>query len=157
MPLPFVMRDAHEGDEGFVFDSWMRGMRKSPASRGIPGEYFWSGQRDTMHALLEHATVVIACDAQMPNALLYGCVVYGPNDEAAALHWVYVKSAFTRMGVARALLSLALPPTATKRVCTQATKDFAWLGPKYGLELVRPKAFLHNLGKGHGSEAHRAA
>jgi hypothetical protein len=66
-------------------------------------------------AILQHAKVMFACDAQDPD-VIFGYVVWEPD----LTHWIYVKYPMRRMRVATNLL---------KRIDAEALKQYSHSSP----------------------------
>lgn len=163
--LQFVVRPADPDDVQFVVGTWIEGYRHgSPWAHRLTDAVFFQHHQPVIASILERAFVIVACDAADPR-VIYGDVVYEPiTPEGPALHWVYVKKAFRRLGVARALLaSTGLPfdlagvnvthPTyvwfATRRL-----RDGSVTTPgRAGLEEMFPRA-IHNPYLGLGLHAY---
>jgi GNAT superfamily N-acetyltransferase len=89
MPL----RDAGDADHGFILDCWYR---------SFESDYFDRARRKLREALGKRknaSRVILATDPEDTNILLGFAVV-----EGARLHYVYVRQAMRRLGVARQLL-----------------------------------------------------
>lgn len=120
--LPYLMRDAEADDVRFIVDAWVREMRRSVFSRHVRNDVFVPGQHDVVHALLGDSSVTMACDRDNPS-LLMGCVVWEHGPEPI-IHWLYVKSSYRRLGIARSLLLSCYPERPARVICSQATQLF---------------------------------
>ena len=89
-------------DEAFVLATWIKSNRNSPATRAFPSPIYLIGQRHRIMRLLNKAgtRITVACDSEEPS-LIYGYAVWTDDD---ILHYVYVKSTYRRLGVAKRLL-----------------------------------------------------
>ena len=98
MSSPIAVRPAVEGDLPFIFSSWYKAHRPHAKHVAIP-EYT-EGQNRLMRALAARGEVVVAASADYPDEIL-GYTV----SEGDALHFVYVKSVYRGMGIARGLVA----------------------------------------------------
>lgn len=100
MSLPIAIRQAHSGDLAFIYSSWLRSFKGSRDKHVSPEVYF-EGQHELIGNLLDSAntTALVATPAYDAGIILGWCVK--TND---TLHYVYVKEAFRRMGIAKLLV-----------------------------------------------------
>jgi len=108
----FSIREATQADRPLIYATWLRSYRHgSHFPRHIPHDRYFSAHHDVAETLLESSTVRVATPPADPDVILGWSVVetLASVDEATpsplAVHFVYVKPAFRRMGVARALLA----------------------------------------------------
>ncbi len=95
-------RLAGADDLPFIMRSWLESYgRGSPHTVLIPKPMFFAGHRKVVEALLRDPSCQtwVACDAEDPSILL-GFISGEPPTHA---HYVYVKRAFRRQGIARGL------------------------------------------------------
>ena len=96
-----------------VFDSWARSYRKSPFAGCIPNNLYDEVSRASFNDIIARpgARVVVAT-TELPEGgrRVMGYAVAEPHRNC--LHWVFVKQAYRRLGVGRALVN-------------EVTKDFA--------------------------------
>jgi len=93
------VREGRETDKAFVMDAWRRSFEDAPAVRGADRVHFRSEMERTIGRLFRTATVRVACDPADEDTIVGFAVFTGPE-----LHYVYVKQAFRKMGIARQLL-----------------------------------------------------
>lgn len=106
----YTTRDFTPEDKNFIFASWLRGLYYGCNwFREINKDVFMRNYHNFLERLLSQPTVSIkvACLKNDPEVIL-GYSVLGADD---TLHWVFVKSAWRNIGVAKALI-----PTSTKCV-----------------------------------------
>ncbi len=98
----FALRDVQKDDLPFIFNSWLKSYRDSPAMGGIPNTVYYAGQHALIEALLERSRVVVACAKDDPTQIMgYALAEY--VDDVRLVHWVYVKHTFRGFGIGRAL------------------------------------------------------
>lgn len=117
--IPLLVRPLSEGDRPFLFSAWLHVMRHAPSMQGVPDRVYFPAQRELISRILSRAMSLVACDPA-DAAHLYGCIVATPGLDA--VHWLYVKSAYRMLGIARALVQTAFERTE-RFWCTQMS---AW-------------------------------
>lgn len=100
---PWMFRAISPKDEAFVFSSWLKSYRDSPAMAGVPNTIYYKTMHDLIERVLARATVLVACDEADPETV-FGYVVY----EKGTIHWIYVKHSFRSFKIGTALESAAL-------------------------------------------------
>ena len=103
MTLQIAIRLHEATDEDFIYSTWMKSFRDNSYARAVPTQLYNIGQRKRINKILskEGVNVLIACDAETPE-LIYGYAVMERTPDV--LHYVYVKSAYRKLGIAKALL-----------------------------------------------------
>jgi GNAT superfamily N-acetyltransferase len=88
-------------DERFVASSWFESFWKLHAYRaGVPFAHYRPGMDARIRRLMHNVPVTVAYATVAPTEIVgWACI------EGECLHYVYVKSAYRRQGVARALVS----------------------------------------------------
>lgn len=90
----------------FVFDSWARSFRRSPWAGCVPNHLYPAVSREGSKCIVDRPTArVVVAVAPGDTRRVMGYYVAEP--EKGVLHWLYVKEAFRRMGIGRALLEHA--------------------------------------------------
>jgi hypothetical protein len=116
--LAFTMRPATEADLPLVIHAWVAEMRHSGFSRGVPDHVYFQGHRRLVLGILASASTLVAVDP-VDAEHVYGCAVY--EHDPRRLHWLYVKSVYRLLGVARSLFSEALGPPVSSTKLTQVS------------------------------------
>lgn len=100
-PSVIAVRPAGPADLSFIFSGWLRSYHESEVARHVPNDVYFSsgGHHGIVRRLLDEVGAVVACSASDPTEL-YGFACGAPG----VLHYVYVKAAFRRLGVAKLLL-----------------------------------------------------
>lgn len=98
MSSPIVVREAAAEDMPFVFSSWYNSYRPHAKHVAIP-EYS-AGQNRLMRRLAFSGRVLVAASADYPDEILGYSI-----SEGDALHFLYVKSVYRGMGIARGLVN----------------------------------------------------
>lgn len=99
----FKLRMSNVGDINFVYSTWLRSYKHdSPLTKYTKRELFFDQHQKILDRLLskEGMRVSIACDPD-DEMIIYGYLVYEPN----VIHYIYVKDAFRRRGIATTLLN----------------------------------------------------
>lgn len=116
--IPFVIRPGRASDAHLIVDSWTQSHGRRAARPAERREHYESGQREAIAALLEDSRTVVAVDPANGDAV-YGYAVGEPGEEPL-LHWVWVRSAFRRSGIGRALVRSLLGDSPGEVTCTEA-------------------------------------
>lgn len=94
MTVPDI-RLATTEDQKFIRSSWHRNYWKTWACKRIPWESYWPGQDRRINRLLERAHTLVAFFPEVPDEVLgWACI------EGETLHYIYVKAAYRRSGIA---------------------------------------------------------
>jgi hypothetical protein len=105
--VSFRVRVGTVQDHDFVYATWLRAFRTSAFAHGIRTSVYFAGQHRRVATILARpgTTVLIAAPDGDDLTILGYAVIEGHT-----VHWVHVKEAFRRFGLARALLA-GLPET----------------------------------------------
>jgi hypothetical protein len=99
-----TVRGPHPDDINFIYASWLRGLYYGNTFYGeIPQDIFMANYQKVLQSLLMRATVRVACLKEDPEVIL-GYSVTRTTDAGETLDWIFVKSAWRRIGVAKSLL-----------------------------------------------------
>ena len=93
---PFVFEDHHN----FVLDAWLQSMRRTRFARGGDKDLFYGTQQKLIEAIIERCRCDIAYVEIRDSKAFVGFIVWEPT----CLHYVYVKHAYRRIGVATKLI-----------------------------------------------------
>lgn len=100
MPTPVMVRPLRASDVNFIRSSWFESLWKNGARHDeVPYDVFSKGQAALILRLLESSTVRIVHPTGLEEHICGYSVV-----EGEALHWVYVRSAYRRLGIASGLV-----------------------------------------------------
>lgn len=97
-------REATVDDANFIFDSWLKSWKSSYFGKLMRAEVFYPNYREEISFLLSSAQVLLACSPEDPEHI-FGYIVY---EKPQIVHYVYVKSTFKNMGIAKALFKRAV-------------------------------------------------
>lgn len=103
-----AVRDAEPGDEGFVYNSWLRSYRDAPAVNGTPSAVYYRYHHPLLEALLARpeVSVLVACDPSSPDRI-HGWLCSEPAGTVLVCHYAYVKQIWRRKGIGSLLLAHA--------------------------------------------------
>lgn len=104
-----VIRPARESDLPFVWHSMLASIQERIPYRFADKRLFHVEMTARIKALVERSSVLVACDTEDED-VIFGFVV----TEGDVLHFVYVKFAFTSLGIARQLVVSALPHVGSR-------------------------------------------
>jgi hypothetical protein len=128
----FAVRDAKELDFPFIYSTWLKGLRFGNDVYGlIEQNSYFTNFHKVIEAILARPDtfIMVACLKDDPDTIL-GYSVRGADD---TLHYVHVKQAFRRFGIAR-----ELTPTKIKRVTHITRAGWAILKEKYPKAVFDP-------------------
>lgn len=110
----------HEADQAFVYSTWLRNYKYSSYfAKRIKPAIFFAGQHKVIdHLLAKPSTkVVVACDRNDADTIM-GYLAFEPG----VVHFVFVKDAYRKLGVATALF-------ASQRIDVNQAKFTHWCFP----------------------------
>jgi ribosomal protein S18 acetylase RimI-like enzyme len=145
-----AIRPANSEDVSFIYNSWLKQYReRSRFASPIHPKIFY----DRHHKVLERilavtSTQVLVCSPKENPETILGYLVF-TNANVPILHFVYVKAAFRRLGIASALFKDAqLDPNKcvyTHRVDKRSVRDdgtsvsdFDWIQQRFPSLLYDP-------------------
>lgn len=96
---PPHFRTPSQKDLNFVLNSWLKSNRNE--HQHVTNEVYYTFYKKIIAELLSKADTVIACDPADHNSI-WGYIVYEPS----TVHYIYVKHALRRFGIANSLMSL---------------------------------------------------
>lgn len=98
------VRDSHPGDYAFILASFLRGVYYGETIFAlIPKDIFMDNYKKVANTLIRNPNVVVkmASLKEDPNVLLGFSIL---STDFQTIHWVYVKSAWRKQGIATRLL-----------------------------------------------------
>jgi GNAT superfamily N-acetyltransferase len=146
-----VERGMRVNDEPLIFATWLNSYAQSAAGRMVDRPLYFYEQKRVIERLLMTSDVILAANGDLPDQA-YGWIVgEKPTVDApeiAIVHFMFVKSEYREMGIARALLARIiggaqqvffthLPPKPTR----PKTKTRAVIGtPGELVQKLQPRA-----------------
>lgn len=103
------VRGYRDGDKNFIFSTFLRGLYYGDSwFTHIPKDIFMANYHVVLEQLLAspNAFVVVSCLKDDPDVILGYAIL---NHDLTTLHWVFCKSAWRGIGIAKSLV----PPTVT--------------------------------------------
>lgn len=102
---PIGLRYATAADEPFIIDSWMRCNKShSPLVQHVDSRAYETHHRPLVRQLVERSQTFVAYATAVPDELVGFICGDRSADTGLVVHFVYVKRAYRRVGVARELL-----------------------------------------------------
>ena len=99
----FILRPATVDDVPLIRDSWKRSYKGGGRAPKCEPLVYWEGQAELIDALLKRSHVVVAVSPE-DSTQVFGWAAFEKRGRVGILHYCFVKAAFRRYGVARALL-----------------------------------------------------
>lgn len=103
--LPIQLRRARKSDLPFISSSWLQSYRDAPAVDGCPNGVYYHDQHQLLERLLQRSVVLVAVDEQDPDQIAGWVCAEVLNGPALVLHYIYVKHAMRKFGVAKRMVA----------------------------------------------------
>ena len=130
--IKYQLRGIEEGDLNFIFNSWLKSYRKSDFAKKVPSDVYYYHHKGVIDRLLSHSSILVACNPDNP-AQVFGYIV-ASHEPILAVHYVYVKYNYRKLGLGKALAEALIPDFCEKEVlCTHANYYWRELSDKYAL------------------------
>lgn len=106
--LPTALRRMKEADIPLVTNSWLESHRKSVHTYRVANNVYYNHYNKLIHQAFERPTTftIMAVNPEDMDQV-YGWTCYEVINDKAILHYVYVKSIYESLGIARKLLDHA--------------------------------------------------
>lgn len=112
----FSLREFKKSDIPFIVDAWVEGFARSKYSGTLSPDIFHKAYREQVSNIISRntfrATVVSSRDH---SNVMAGFIAWEESVKSTAVHWVYVKSMYRRIGIADWLKS-SLPLRDSKHI-----------------------------------------
>lgn len=131
--LPVEIRMADDNASHLIRDSWLKSFRKSSWTQGIPNEIFYPRYGERVDKLIKSSITMVAFWEQ-DHDQFYGWMTGSRFKSGLIIHYCYVKSAFRKLGMGRALLESFAWKDNEKIIGTHHTWAHQWLDCKYVIE-----------------------
>jgi GNAT superfamily N-acetyltransferase len=97
-----TLRPAAPEDLPFIYSTWLKGLYGGNSLFGlIPYPTYMAAYSNVLAGLIERNRAIVACLSEDPSVVV-GYSVISPDE--ATVHWVYVRKAWRKLGVARSLV-----------------------------------------------------
>ena len=101
--MKFRIRRVEKQDIPFILSSWLKSFWNAPAVRGMTKTLYFRHEREAAVRLIQQSSIVMAVNPEDGDEI-YGYIVYEVVDGAYIMHYVYVKQAYRRKGLATNLI-----------------------------------------------------
>ena len=132
MEIEFITRAMVDGDRHFIFNSYLKSLRKGYPLNLVPHFLYFGPQGRILDFLLRSAEVTVACFPEEPTEIL-GYAIHQRVPEAVAVHYLYSRR--SRSGIARGLYT-GIVGAAKLVIATHVTNDFMKLRGKSHCRVV---------------------
>lgn len=131
MTTPVKLREIREADVSFIFNSWLRSFRDSPAVVAVPNSIYYGRHHKVISDILEssYSQVLVACDPDDDDKL-YGYVVAEFFPDVNVIHWVYCKQPWRRKHIGTALVEQILGDSELPVQYSHFTRFLKKIDPK---------------------------
>lgn len=133
MVLPIDILPPEDKDIPFIRDSWLKSYRDSEWVAGIPSDIFYRSHGAIVGELLYNSIIKTARWSKDHNQI-YGWIAAEKYKDALVIHYVYVKSAFRKMGIGRTLFFSLEDIKTQDLLCTHRTWTHKWLSKKINIK-----------------------
>lgn len=126
-----IIRDSVEDDIPFIFATWLRGLYHGNTwFKQIPDALYFETYHRILEKVLERPTtsIKVACFKDEPNVIT-GYAVYTNT----TLHWVFVKTGWRRVGIAKRLVPASITQTTHLTSLGQNIKPSDWIFNPFAL------------------------
>jgi GNAT superfamily N-acetyltransferase len=117
--LPILLREGDSADFAHVVTTWIASYASSDFGRTMKHSTYIQNHKPIAQDCVEQGQIMIACNNQDLD-YIYGYTVYERLKDLSIIHYVHVKPAFRRFGIATMLLNSV---TMNKFVATHRTRD----------------------------------
>lgn len=97
--MKILLRQADESDLSFIYSSWLKSYKNT--QKHVDTDIYFKGQHKLIEKILNVSNVIIVCPEDDTETII-GYIVYRDDK----LHWIYVKSVYRNLGMARILLTV---------------------------------------------------
>lgn len=107
-PIPLLIRDGLGEDSPYVFATWLKAQRTQGDRAEMRNSVYFENEKRRVGYLLSRSRVLMAVNPD-DAAHLYGYVVFSRVSEITLVHFLFVKPAYRKLGVATALMRDVCP------------------------------------------------
>lgn len=123
------IRGLDKGDVNYIYSTWLNGFYfgstrpKNPATKNTEFHF----QNEVVKTILDNPNtfVAIACLRSEPDVII-GYSVFETKDNSVTLHWVFVKEAWRRLGVATMIVPKEVNEVTHLTKLAKAIKPHKW-------------------------------
>ena len=100
-----VLRQLRSGDLPLIYNSWLRSFKKQNDvdQNGLPGWMYWRYYHEKIEETLARAETRVLCAEAEPD-IIFGWICFEHAPTFTVVHYLYVKNAFRKIGLARRLV-----------------------------------------------------
>lgn len=144
---PVVLyREATDDDLAFILKSWLKAYSLSKFAGEMRPEVFYDEHKRVVMRLVAVSTTIVVCDPEDPSHI-FGYCCFSLSPEAVVFHFIYFKSMYRGLGMARNLLAAMALPELAPRYATHANRCFHAMKERYRVE-YNPYLISQILAKG---------
>lgn len=120
-------------EKPFVYNSWLKSYGKSQEPRRMSSKVYFQNYTKIIDSILDDCYVAFALNPDDHDQIL-GFVAFNYDEDInlTVIHYIYIKEAFRKLGLARKLMEQIQPGLGTEpMICTFANHIFDELREKY--------------------------
>jgi GNAT superfamily N-acetyltransferase len=127
-------------DVGIVASTWIKSFRHlGTFSRGVMNRVYYQRHQELLEQLIPRSSVFVAANEEDPSQVV-GWICYELYENVLYLHYIYVKLAFRRFGIASLLMDQILKHEHRGLVFhSHNTKDFGEWSQDYQCSVATPE------------------
>ena len=130
--LPVEIRSLIDSDIPFIFNSWLKAYRNSPAACKVNQNIYFSEHHKLVERLLNEATTLVMSAAGDP-ATVYGYINFQEVQGVFVLHFAYVKHDFRTLGLFKELMKATKHDFSAAGMYTHQVRSNGILEEKWNL------------------------
>jgi hypothetical protein len=143
--LPVMIRVAELSDIPFIFNSWLKSYRDSPAVKNVPNTVYYAEHHKVIEEVLASKSlmILVACNKEDQDQIC-GYIVAELTPELSVIHWLYCKHTFRKLGIAKLLESslMNMSLSGSTHIYTHMSKSSD--------KLAKLKTYIYNPYKQRG-------
>lgn len=128
-------RPLKPSDMNFIYSSWLKSYRQSDWAKDISNDVFFTQHKEIIDNIIARPTtsVIVICNPNDDDQL-YGFLVHEVAGSSAAVHFVYMKYNFRKLGIMKNLMGVYGYTTSTSPVfISHIPRNYETLKTRYNL------------------------
>lgn len=113
--LPIKYRSQSDNDTGFLYSTWLKSYRQMPYAQNMSNDTFFHHHKQIIKDILDKPNTIVTFIVEDTDPdHIYGYSVVERLGDAAIIHYIYVKHAYRKLGLAESLLKTQIPLLGSK-------------------------------------------
>jgi hypothetical protein len=122
----YQTRSYQKNDESFIYATWLKGLYfGNELIHQVPHKIYYPSYHQVIESILgrKDVRVTCACLKEDPDVILSYCVV----EKDCILHWVFTKSGFRKMEIAKSIIPSTIQYVTTLTKLGKIVKPKTWV------------------------------